>query len=83
MNGEALLESEKRGSVPKRVGTLRYVSPPNASVRWQPDGLTIRAQRLFLGTGFLGAPNNNDKKKKHDNNDNNTNNNDSDNSNHR
>ena len=26
------------------------------SVQWQPDGLTIRANKWFLGAGFLGAP---------------------------
>ena len=47
MKGEGLL----RG-----VGTLRYFSPPNASVQWQPDGLTIHTSKLSLGAGFLGAP---------------------------
>ena len=28
----------------------------NASVQWQPDGLTIRTEKWFLGAGFLGAP---------------------------
>ena len=31
-------------------------SPPNASAQWQPDGLTIHANKWFLGAGFLGAP---------------------------
>ena len=26
------------------------------SVQWQPDGLTIRTKKWFLGAGFLGAP---------------------------
>ena len=39
----------------KGVGTLRYVFPPDASVQWQPDGLTIHAKQQFLGAGFLGA----------------------------
>ena len=38
------------------VGTLRFVSPPNASVQWQPDGLTIHTKKWFLEAGFLGAP---------------------------
>ena len=38
------------------VGTLRYFFPPDASVQWQPDGLTIHTQKWFLGAGFLGAP---------------------------
>ena len=25
-------------------------------MQWQPDGLTIRAKKRFLGAGFLGAP---------------------------
>ena len=38
------------------VGTLRHLFPPNASVQWQPDGLTIHTTKWFLGAGFLGAP---------------------------
>ena len=38
------------------VGTLRYYFPPNASVQWQPDGLTIHTKKWFLGAGFLGSP---------------------------
>ena len=26
------------------IGTLRYLFPPNASVQWQPDGLTIHTK---------------------------------------
>ena len=26
------------------------------SVQWQPDDLTIRIKKWFLGVGFLGAP---------------------------
>ena len=48
---------QRRGEVPLRgVGTLRYSFPPNASVQWQPDGLTIHAEKWLLGAGFLGAP---------------------------
>ena len=39
------------------VGTPRFAfSPPSASAQRQPDGLTIRAEKWFLGAGFLGAP---------------------------
>ena len=39
------------------VGTLPcFFSPPNASVQWQPDGLTIHTKKWFPGAGFLGAP---------------------------
>ena len=38
------------------VCTLRYLSPPNASVQWQPDGLTFHTEKWFPGAGFLGAP---------------------------
>ena len=53
----------ERGSAPKGVGTLRYllilsenyvVKCP--SVQWQPDGLTIRTNKWFLGAGSPGAP---------------------------
>ena len=41
---------QRKGKVLLRgVGTLRYSFPPNASVQWQPDGLTIHARRWFLG----------------------------------
>ena len=30
--------------------------PPDASVQWQPDGLTICTKSGSLGAGFLGAP---------------------------
>ena len=49
--GKILLRGVLRG-----VGTLRYLFPPNASVRWQPDGLTIHTKKWFLGARFLGAP---------------------------
>ena len=49
-------ESEKGEVLLRGVGTLRYRFPPNASVQWQPDGLTIRTKKSFLGAGFLGAP---------------------------
>ena len=46
-----------KGEVLRRgVSTLRYVCPTNASVQWQPGGLTVRAKKWFLGAGFLGAP---------------------------
>ena len=38
------------------VGKKHYLLPPNASVQWQPDGLTIHTNNWFLGAGFLGAP---------------------------
>ena len=38
------------------VGTLRYFSPPNASVQWQLDDLTIHTENWLLGAGCLGAP---------------------------
>ena len=38
-------------------GSALYdICSPSASVQWQPDGLTIRAKKWFLGAGFLGAP---------------------------
>ena len=46
-NGEVLL---------RWVGTLRYVFPPNASVQWQPNGLTICTKKRFLGARFPGVP---------------------------
>ena len=52
-----LAQSSEKGEVLLRgVGALRYFFPPNAAVQWQPDGLTIRAEKWFLGAGFLGAP---------------------------
>ena len=38
------------------VGTQRFLFSPDASVQWQPDGLTIHINKWFLGAGFLGAP---------------------------
>ena len=32
------------------------VFSPNAPAQWQPDGLTIHANKWFPGTGFPGAP---------------------------
>ena len=49
-------ESEKGEVLLRGVGTLRYVFPPNASVQWQPDGLTTHTKKWLLGAGFLGAP---------------------------
>ena len=50
-------EVRERGEVFLRgVGTLRYLFPPNASVLWQPRGLTIHTKTWFLGAGCLGAP---------------------------
>ena len=44
----------EKGEVLLRVvGTLRYVVPPNASVQWQPDGLTIPTHKWLLGVGLL------------------------------
>ena len=48
--------SEKEEVLLRGVGTLRHFFPPDASLQWQPDGLTIHTQRWFLGAGFLGAP---------------------------
>ena len=31
-------------------------SPPNASVQWRPDCLTIHTKKWLLRAGFLGAP---------------------------
>ena len=45
-----------RGSAPKRGRHSAIFVPPDASVQWQPDGLTIHAKKWFLGAGFLGAP---------------------------
>ena len=38
------LSSEKGEVLLRGVGTLRYCSPPNASVQWLPDGLTIHTK---------------------------------------
>ena len=49
--------SENREVLRRVVGTLRCgCVPPNASVQWEPDGLTIHTNKWFLGAGFLGAP---------------------------
>ena len=48
--------SEKGEVLLGGVGTVRYSFPPNASVQWQPGGLTIHTKKCFLGAGFLGAP---------------------------
>ena len=48
--------SEKGEVLLRGVGTPRYVFPPDASVQWQPTGLTIHTQKGFPGAGFLGAP---------------------------
>ena len=50
------VQSSEKGEVLLRgVGTLRYVFPPNASVQWQPDGLTIHTKKWFLGARLLRA----------------------------
>ena len=49
-------ESEKGEVLQGGVGTLRHVSPPHASVQWQPGDLTMHTKKCFLGAGFLGAP---------------------------
>ena len=36
-----------KGNAPKRVGTLRYLFPPNASVQWQPRAASNRDKQLF------------------------------------
>ena len=46
----------ERGSAPERGGHSTIVFPPNASVQWQLDDLTIHTRKWFLGAGFLGAP---------------------------
>ena len=46
----------ERGSAPKRGRHSTICFPPNASVQWQPDGLTIYTKKWFLGARFLGAP---------------------------
>ena len=49
-------ESEKGEVLLGVVDTLRYLFPPNASVQWQPDGLTIHTKKWLPRAGFLGAP---------------------------
>ena len=44
------------GSAPKRGRHSTICIPPNASVQWQPDGLTFHTKKWFLGASFLGAP---------------------------
>ena len=51
-----MVASEKGEVLLRGVGTLRYFVSANASVQWQPNGLTIHAKKWFLGAGFLGAP---------------------------
>ena len=51
-----LLQSEKLEVLLGGVGTLRYLSPPNASAQWQPGDLTIHTNKWSLGAGFLGSP---------------------------
>ena len=61
--GRAPPPAEKGEVLLRGVGTLRYVLSSGKtllvrcpSVQWQPDGLTIRTEKWFLGAGFLGAP---------------------------
>ena len=37
------------------ICTRRYLFPPNASVQWQPDGLTIQTEKSFPEAGLLGT----------------------------
>ena len=46
----------ERAGTPKRGRHSTVFVPPNASVQWQPDGLTIDTNKWFLGAGFPGAP---------------------------
>ena len=46
----------KHGPGPSPTSFSQYLFPPNASVQWQPDGLTIHTKKRFPGAGFLGAP---------------------------
>ena len=55
--------SEKGEVLLRGVGTLRYLlilsensACQRPAVQWQPEGLTIHAQKWFLGAGFLGVP---------------------------
>ena len=52
----SLLSIRERGSAPKRGRHSTIFFPPNASVQWQPDDLTNRTRKWFLGARFLGAP---------------------------
>ena len=38
------------------IGTLGKLCSPDASVWWQPDGLTIHTENWLPGAGFLGTP---------------------------
>ena len=49
MGEETPLLLEKVEVLLRGVGTLRYLFPPNASVQWQPDGLTVHTEKWFLG----------------------------------
>ena len=48
--------SQRKGSAPERGRHSTIFLPPNASVQWQPDGLTIHTEKWLLGAGFLGSP---------------------------
>ena len=48
-------KSEKGEVLLSGVGTLRCLFSPDASLQWQPGGLTIHTNKWFLGAGFLGA----------------------------
>ena len=52
------LSARERGSAPERGRHSTICFPPNASVQWQPDGLTIHihTKKWFPGARFLGAP---------------------------
>ena len=53
----SFFEIRERGSAPNMGGhSTICLLHPNASVQWQPDGLTIHIKMWFLGAGFLGAP---------------------------
>ena len=54
--GSGTSDSEKGDVLLRGVGTLRYLVSPNASVQWQPAGLTIHTKKWFLGAAILGAP---------------------------
>ena len=47
----------ERAGAPKRGRhSTIHVFPPDPSVQWQPDGLTIHTNKWFLEAAFLGAP---------------------------
>ena len=52
--GEVLLRGSALYDIVWSLVTTLLVKCP--SVQWQPDGLTIHANKWFLGAGFLGAP---------------------------